>query len=129
VAAGLLLDTHIFLWWRIDAPELTEACRGVIAEADIVFVSAASAWEVAIKIALGKLEIPEPFETGVEASQFEKLRIGFRHAEEAGRLPPHHRDPFDRMLISQSRVEGLTLVTQDRRLEPYDASILWNRIE
>ncbi len=123
--AGLLLDTHAFLWWREDSPRIPERARAAIAAADLVFVSAASAWEAAIKIELGRLRLPEPFESGVVDSGFERLPIGFAHAEEAGRLAPHHRDPFDRMLVAQARVERLRLVTHDRRLEPYDAPILW----
>lgn len=90
-----------------------------------MFVSTASAWEAAIKASLGRLKLPDRFETGVDESGFEKLAIAFSHAEEVGLLPSHHRDPFDRMLIAQARVEGLTLVTHDRRLEPYDVKILW----
>lgn len=124
---NLLLDTHIFLWWRIDARELMAECREAIALADSVFVSSASAWEASIKSALGKLDLPESFERGVKDSGFSKLPISFVHAAEAGGLPAHHRDPFDRMLVAQARIEGLTLVTHDRSIEPYDVRILWNR--
>ena len=71
------------------------------------------------------LRLPDTFESGVLDSGFERLPIGFAHAEESGRLPAHHRDPFDRMLVAQARVERLTLVTHDRRLEPYEAEFLW----
>jgi len=121
----LLLDTHIFLWWKVDAPRLGATAREAIAQADLVLVSAASAWEAAIKVQLGKLELAESFTRGVEESGFEKLLIGFEHAEEVLRLPHHHRDPFDRMLIAQARVERLTLVSADRALAPYDVPILW----
>ena len=87
--------------------------------------SAASAWEAAIKVALGRLRIPDTIEAGVLASGFERLPITFAHAEAAGRLPPHHADPFDRMLIAQARLEGLTLVTHDRQFEPYGLQIAW----
>ena len=123
--AGLLLDTQVFLWWRENSPPLSDRVRERVATADLVMVSAASAWEAAIKTALGRLRLPDSFESGVLDSGFERLPIGFAHAEEAGRLPPHHRDPFDRMLIAQARVERLTLVTHDRRLEPYRAEFLW----
>lgn len=122
---GLLLDTHVFLWWREDSARLSDPARGAIATADLVMVSAASAWEAAVKIALGRLRLPDTFESGVLGSGFERLPIGFAHAEESGRLPPHHRDPFDRMLVAQARVERLTLVTHDRRLEPYEVEFLW----
>jgi PIN domain nuclease of toxin-antitoxin system len=124
-AVRLLLDTHVFLWWRADDRRLRATVRKAIAEAEIVFVSAASAWEAAIKVALGRLHIPDTLEAGVIDSGFEKLPINFSHAEAAARLPPHHLDPFDRMLIAQAGAEGLTLVTHDRRLHPYDVEILW----
>ena len=124
-ASRLLLDTHVFLWWRGEPPKLSSKVRSSIATADIVFVSAVSAWEAAIKISLGRLELPDKVEVGVLASGFEKLAITFSHAERAGGLPPHHRDPFDRMLVAQAQTEGLTLVTHDRLLEPYDVEILW----
>ncbi|MFQ5479565.1 MAG: type II toxin-antitoxin system VapC family toxin [Candidatus Binatia bacterium] len=125
-ATGLLLDTHVFLWWRANDPQLGGEATRAIAEAEFVFVSAASAWEAAIKMRLGRLEIPEPIAAGVRDSGFEQLPIRFSHAETAGSLPEHHRDPFDRMLLAQALIEGLTLVTADRRMEPYGVPILWS---
>jgi len=122
---NLLLDTHVFLWWRADDPRLQQPARSAITQADLVFVSAASAWEAAIKASLGKLDLPDTLESGVEDSGFSKLTITFSHAETAAALPPHHPDPFDRMLVAQARAEGLTLVPHDRKLEPYDVPILW----
>jgi PIN domain nuclease of toxin-antitoxin system len=124
-ASRLLLDTHVFLWWRGEPSKLSSKVRSSIATADIVFVSAVSAWEAAIKVSLGRLELPDTIGVGVLASGFEKLVISFSHAERAGGLPPHHRDPFDRMLVAQAQTEGLTLVTHDRLLEPYDVEIIW----
>jgi PIN domain nuclease of toxin-antitoxin system len=124
-ASRLLLDTHVFLWWRSDSRKLNATARRGIAEADVVFVSAATAWEAAIKIVLGRLRIPDTIEAGVAASGFEKLSIGFPHAEAAARLPAHHMDPFDRMLVAQAQIEGLTLVTHDRRLARYEVELLW----
>lgn len=121
----LLLDTHVFLWWRGEPSRLAVDVQSRIASAEIVFVSAASAWEAAVKVGLGRLELPDTMEAGVLASGFEKLLITFSHAERAGALSPHHRDPFDRMLVAQAQAEGLTLVTHDRLLEPYDVEILW----
>ncbi len=121
----LLLDTHVFIWWRAEPSRLEVAARRTIAEAEVVFVSAASAWEVGIKVALGRLRLPETMEAGVEASGFERLGIGFSHCERAAALPLHHRDPFDRMLIAQALVENLTLVTHDRQIEPYRLAVLW----
>ena len=124
-AASLLLDTHIFLWWRTSDRRIGEDARTAIAGAELVFVSAASAWEAAIKSAIGRLRLPEPFEAGVIDSGFERLPILFSHAEAAAHLPRHHADPFDRMLVAQAQTENLTLVTRDRQMEGYDATILW----
>lgn len=124
-SSRLLLDTHVFLWWRASPRRLGPASHAAIARADLVFVSAATAWEAAIKATLGRLSIPEAIEAGVEKSGFEKLPILFAHAEEAARLPRHHLDPFDRMLVAQARLEGLTLVTGDRQMEPYDVEVVW----
>ena len=121
----LLLDTHCFLWWKTDDVRLTQAARQAIAEAEVVFVSAASAWEVAIKARLGRIELSADFADGINDSGFERLLIQFEHAAETRNLPDHHRDPFDRMLVAQARVEGLTLVTHDRQLEPYGLELLW----
>ena len=121
----LLLDTHVFLWWRANDPLLRGGARSAIAEADVVFVSAATAWEASIKASLGRLDLPDTVESGVEDSGFEKLLISFSHAEAAAALPSHHGDPFDRMLVAQAVSEGLTLVTHDLKLEAYEVSILW----
>jgi PIN domain nuclease of toxin-antitoxin system len=121
----LLLDTHVFLWWRMNDARLTEGARDAIAAADLVFVSAASAWESSIKSALGRLVLPEPFSRGVDDSGFQRLAIAFEHAELAGALPRHHADPFDRMLVAQAILEGCTLVSHDPAMEPYGATVLW----
>lgn len=123
--SGLLLDTHVFLWWRANDGRLNATARAAIGQAPLVFVSAASAWEAAIKAALGRLSLPDRFETGVEESGFQKLIINFAHAEAVARLPAHHADPFDRMLIAQASMEELVLVTHDRLMEPYGVRILW----
>lgn len=121
----LLLDTHVFLWWRENSPRLTANARGAIERADLAFVSAASAWEVAVKVGLGKLSIPGPFEAAVEQSGFDRLPVEFHHAAAVTSLPRHHADPFDRMLVAQALTEGLTLVTHDRKLEAYGIPVLW----
>ncbi len=120
----LLLDTHVFLWWRANDRRLGPAARAAVADAEVVFVSAATAWEAAIKAALGRLRYPDTIEAGVEASGFEKLAITLAHAERAARLPPHHADPFDRMLVAQAALEGLTLVTHDRALARYGLPVI-----
>lgn len=124
-ATRLLLDTHVFLWWRTASRRLAPEARDAIANADMVYVSAASAWEAAIKAALGRLRLPDQFAVGVGESGFDQLPVTFAHAERAGALQPHHRDPFDRMLIAQAQEERLTLATHDRRFERYELSILW----
>ena len=121
----LLLDTHVFLWWRENSPSLRTRARRAISGAELVFVSAASAWEIAIKVAVGKLRVPGPVEAAVEESGFSKLLVDFPHAAAVAELPHHHGDPFDRMLIAQAQVEGLTVVTHDQRFDPYRVPVLW----
>ena len=121
----LLLDTHTFLWWSDDHHRLTRAARHAIANADAVYVSVASAWEVAVKTALRKLRLDVPFEHAVEINRFSGLPVEFRHAAVVATLPLHHTDPFDRILVAQTQVEGLTLVTHDHRFEPYRIPVLW----
>jgi PIN domain nuclease of toxin-antitoxin system len=121
----LLLDTHVFLWWRADSPRLTRHVQKTIATAALVWISAASAWEVAIKQRLGKLRIRDAFASMVEDSDFDELPIRLHHAERVGVLPFHHADPFDRMLIAQAILEGATIVTHDRQFAAYDVPILW----
>jgi PIN domain nuclease of toxin-antitoxin system len=88
--------------------------------ASVVFVSAVSVWEIAIKRAMGKLEAPDDVPERIDDAGFERLPVGFDHAEQVGTLPLHHGDPFDRLLIAQALVEGATLVTSDRRIQAYD---------
>ncbi len=121
----VLLDTHVFLWWRENSKQLRADARKAIARADVAYVSGATGWEVAIKISQQKLRIPGSLEEAVETSRFSKLPITFAHAAVVAELPFHHRDPFDRMLIAQAQCEALTIVTADRKFEPYRVSILW----
>lgn len=121
----LLLDTHVVLWWCLDSRRLTRQARRAIATSDIVWVSAASGWEVAIKEARGKLRISDSFASMVEDSDFRELPVSLRHTEQLSILSGHHADPFDRMLIAQATVEGATLVTHDRQFEAYDVPVLW----
>jgi PIN domain nuclease of toxin-antitoxin system len=120
---SLLLDTHVLIWWdegrRIAAP-----ARRAIEEADTVYVSAASAWEVAIKTGLGRLRPSRTVEQAASESGFVELPVTFPHAELVAALPPHHRDPFDRMLVAQARVEGLTLVTRDPVFARYPVEVI-----
>ena len=122
---SFLLDTHIVLWWLSDDPLLPSAAREAIASADSeVLVSAATAWEIALKQAAGRLEAPADLLEAVEANDFETLPITAAHAIAAGALPPHHSDPFDRMLIAQARAESLTLISVDIRFPRYDVELL-----
>ena len=120
----LLLDSHVFLWWKSADPRLSRALQQVIEDAGEVYVSAATAWELGLKVSLGKLRLPESVEEGVAAAGFTELAVGFRHTREAVALPPHHHDPFDRMLVAQARCEGLTLMTHDARILLYEVSVL-----
>jgi PIN domain nuclease of toxin-antitoxin system len=120
----LLLDTHVVLWWRLDSSRLKRSVRQQIATADVVWVSAASGWEAAIKQGLGKLRLADSFPWMVDDSDFDELPVTLRHAEQVARLPPHHADPFDRMLIAQARVEGATIVTHDPQFERYEVPIV-----
>ena len=123
----LLLDTHAYLWWLTDDPSLGTNARAAIADpATIVYVSAASIWEISIKARLGRIEV---FDTDlvaeISASDFSELPVVARHAERAGQLPPHHADPFDRMLVAQAQLEGLVCVTRDPFFEAYGIPLLW----
>lgn len=116
----LLLDTHVLLWWLADDRTLGRQARETIADpSSEVFVSAASAWEISIKKALGKLEAPSDLERQIEVQEFEPLSISVAHALAAGALPRHHDDPFDRVLVAQAQTEDLVIVTRDRHFEPY----------
>lgn len=120
----LLLDTHALLWWLADEG-LTDRARDAIADPDnVVMVSAASAWEISIKKALGKLSAPDDLERQVDESGFVPLSISVRHGIAAGQLPRHHDDPFDRVLIAQAYAEGLTIVTRDKRFADYNVATL-----
>jgi len=120
----LLLDTHVVLWWRTDSPRLKPAVRRAIGTADIVWVSAASGWEVAIKQSLGKLRMLDSFAAMVADSDFLELPITLKHAERVAELPGHHTDPFDRMLVAQAGLEGATIVTRDSQFEAYEVPLL-----
>lgn len=121
----LLLDTHALLWALGLPDELQPEARLAIEDIrNDVFVSAASAWEIAIKRALGRLDAPSDLVEAIRAVGFGELPIRVAHALAVERLPPLHRDPFDRMLIAQAVVEGLTIVTRDPHFEPYGVDVL-----
>jgi PIN domain nuclease of toxin-antitoxin system len=126
----LLLDTHALLWWFTDAPELSVKAREAIAdERNRILVSAASAWELATKHRLGKLEQAAEalfrFNELVAADGFEHLPVSYLHAIKAGSYTSEHRDPFDRMLAAQSGIEAATLVTCDQAFQGFGLKVLW----
>ncbi len=126
---NLLLDTHILLRWLADEPSLGDRARGAIADArNGVWVSAASAWEVAIKSSLGRLHLPGPaaevLPTALADNDFSPLPISVDHALRVSELPRHHADPFDRILIAQAIAESLTIVTADAIFDRYPVPIL-----
>ncbi|MGH3544991.1 MAG: type II toxin-antitoxin system VapC family toxin [Mycobacteriales bacterium] len=121
----LLLDTQALLWWLGQLPQLGPEARRAIGRPDAsVYVSAVSACEISIKHAKGKLQAPDDLAAQVAANDFIELPLTLHHGLELAQLPAHHGDPFDRMLVAQTRVEGLTLVTSDRVLDSYRVPIL-----
>lgn len=122
----LLLDTHVWLWWQVDHPRLGPLARHAIAAAAEVRLSVASVWEMSIKSALGKLSLPKGASIvhELELDGFLPLPIELEHAVRVGELPPEHRDPFDRMLVAQASIEGLTLVTADPHLRRYGVPLI-----
>ncbi|HFQ94763.1 MAG TPA: type II toxin-antitoxin system VapC family toxin [Anaerolineae bacterium] len=125
-----LLDTHTFLWWNLDSPQLSDTVREFISDGrNEIFLSAASAWEIAIKYARGRLELPEPPDKYVvgrlNKHHFLTLPIQISHTLQVYNLPAIHNDPFDRLLVVQSRMEGLPLLTSDRELARYRVETIW----
>lgn len=125
----LLLDTHVWLWWQMAPQHLSTDATAHIGDAsNDVFLSTISSWEMAIKIAAGKLQLPLPIDEMVTESFLKdgmrSLPIHHEHCFALANLPMHHRDPFDRMLIAQARSESMTLVTADAMLERYDVDLL-----
>lgn len=125
---AVLLDTHAFLWWCEDASELSRKARKAISEEEC-HVSLASLWEIAVKVSIGRLKLPLSFDRylpeQMRANGFTSLDIGFRHIARCAVLPWHHRDPFDRLLVSQAIEEDLPLISRDLVLERYGVRRIW----
>lgn len=121
-----MLDTHVVLhWFQSEGPRLTSRVAAAITDpAAEVHVSAATVWEIEIKRATGKLQVPDDLIGAVATSDFLELEIRGAHGVAAGRLPLHHHDPFDRMLVAQAQIEGLVLVSADDQLRAYDVPIM-----
>ncbi|MFD8106100.1 type II toxin-antitoxin system VapC family toxin [Streptomyces microflavus] len=120
----LLLDTHVILWWLGDSDKLSDQVKDLLDTEPSVHLSAVSAWEIAIKQSLGKLDGPDDLAERVRDSQFTSLPITAGHGVRAGRLPALHRDPFDRILVAQAQIEGMTVVTRDKWIPQYDVPVM-----
>ncbi len=122
---NLLLDTHVLIWVFSQDPRLSQTATEAIRDGrNLVFVSAVTAWEIAIKKAVGKLRVPGNYQEGLRRYRFTPLDITTEHALAVEQLPPHHKDPFDRMLIAQVQIERLTLVTHDPNMKAYGIPII-----
>lgn len=126
----LLLDTHALLWWALDSKELSRTARRTIGDYNNdVFVSAATAWEIAIKFRIGRLPEAEHFvrslRLNLQKLGFSELPVSIEHAQKAGLLPGPYKDPFDRMLIAQARMEGLVLVSNEKLFDIYYIDRVW----
>ena len=119
-----LLDTHVLIWDTLGDPRLWDEHRLIMNSDERLFVSVASLWEIEVKIKVGKLALNEEFSEGVLQDPFEILSIDPAHALAAGRLPLHHRDSFDRMLVAQAQIEGLSILSADPALRAYDVDVV-----
>jgi PIN domain nuclease of toxin-antitoxin system len=122
----LLLDTHVVLWWTHDAQRLSDAAQeALVDERHDIVLSAVLAWEIAVKRALGKLKVRSGLISELIRDGARELAVTVAHADAVEALPAHHRDPFDRMLIAQARVEGAILVSADTVFRSYDIPLIW----
>jgi PIN domain nuclease of toxin-antitoxin system len=127
---NVLIDTHTFLWWNIDDPLLSLRAKEIITNGqNEIFLSAASVWEIVIKTAKGRLILPEPPDQYISKRmnmyRFRPLPIQISHAIQVYELPPYHNDPFDRILIAQSQLESLPLLTNDEDIRRYKVETIW----
>ncbi|MFK5949015.1 MAG: type II toxin-antitoxin system VapC family toxin [Methylococcales bacterium] len=122
---NFLLDTHTLIWALENNPTLSESAHDAIIKGEnMIFVSSASAWEISIKKAIGKLQAPDNLYQEIKLHRFTELKINFEHAQLAGKLPDIHKDPFDRMLIAQAMIEKLTFITRDKLIAQYNVNCL-----
>lgn len=122
----LLLDTHVVLWWTHDSKRLSDAVQELLADPrHEVFLSSVVAWEIAVKRALGKLTVRPGLVAELVQHGASELPVSIAHATAVEALPPHHRDPFDRMLVAQARAEGAVLVSSDEAMRAYDVPVSW----
>jgi len=125
-----LIDTHTFLWWNMEDPLLSARAREIIADGtNEIFLSAASAWEIAIKAAKGRLVLPEEpalyIPSRMSLHRIQPLPVQVNHALRIFELPPHHADPFDRLLVAQAQLESLPLITKDEEIRRYEVETIW----
>ncbi len=126
----VLLDTHAFLWWTSGGSRVSDRARALIEDPEVVvLLSAASAWEISIKAARGRLELPQPPERyvpdRVRRHRMSVLDVALSHALRAGALPEIHADPFDRLLVAQAQLEGLPILTADPAIARYEVETIW----
>lgn len=124
---GYLLDTHAFIWWLNNSPELSKTARKTISSPEnTIFFSHVSYWEMAIKVSIGRLEFPmEAINLELQKNSFELLTISSPHILQSTKFPMIHRDPFDRLLMAQAKVEKLTLLSVDKFIHQYDVVCVW----
>jgi PIN domain nuclease of toxin-antitoxin system len=125
-----LLDTHTFLWFLTDDKRLSSRAKGIIEDINnVIFLSSASVWELSIKSSIGKIKffvsLEEIINTAMNVYDFKHLPITIQHSLEVAKLPLYHRDPFDRVLIAQARVENMVLITCDSYMKQYDVNVIW----
>lgn len=123
----LLLDSHTVLWWLLDSPSLSRTARAAIAKpGDVVLVSAVTFYELRLKAQSGRLHgVPEDLVVACAADGFRELPVTAAHASLAATLPLHHRDPWDRLLVAQARLQDCAIVSVDRLFRTYGARVVW----
>jgi len=120
-----LLDTHTLLWWFSDPNTLSDKARSIIENPkNVIFISSVVTWEIVIKKSLDKLKIPNKFFELIKEGQFQELPIMIEHTQALASLPPHHNDPFDRLLVAQAKSENGTILTRDRTIMKYDVKTI-----